>query len=185
MADIRFQISNCRSLFLILVPLLLGGCFHETTELQPAHFAAAWEAGVLRLDVNMVVHTRDGELEYLFGDTVGPEETGTYLLGQRSWVERPDSIPLRDVTAVSYDADLEVLDQAGTKHDLYAGDWRIAYENGRPAAIAAGKRIRIPLDAVRAVTVYGDIIGISYVLATVLGLTAFVFFLGASGAFRM
>jgi hypothetical protein len=32
---------------ILVLPLLLTGCFHETTELQPAHFAAAREAGVL------------------------------------------------------------------------------------------------------------------------------------------
>jgi len=170
---------------ILTLPLLLAGCFHETTELRPAHFTAAREAGVLRLDVNTTVHTRDGEVEYLFGDTVGPEETGTYLLGQRSWVTKPDSIPLRDVTAVSYDADLDLRDAAGRTHTLSAGNWRIAYENGRPAAIVAGTRTRLPLASIHSVTVYGDIIGISYVLGTVLGLTAVVFFLLASGGFRM
>lgn len=169
----------------LLFPLLFGGCFHETTELQPAHFAAAREARLLTLDVNKTVHTRDGEREYLFWDTIRPEETGTYLIGQRSWVERPDSILLTDVTAVSYDADIDVLDEAGHRHAWSAGKWRILYEDAQPVAIAVGERVRLPLESIREMTVYGDIAGISYVLASVLAFTVFIFLLGSSGGFRM
>jgi len=43
--ELRAKAGACILFFLL--PLLLTGCFHETTELRPAHFTAAREAGVL------------------------------------------------------------------------------------------------------------------------------------------
>jgi hypothetical protein len=123
------------------------------------------------------VYTHNDTLAFVWGDRLVSDESGTRLIGHRSFVSKPDTILLRDIVAVSYDADVVVITTSRVRHDWRAGEWRLLYEDDHPAALVrAGDGTRLPLDGISHMSIDGGLNGFFVFGLALLGVFAYFAF---------
>ncbi|GEM_PF-2354312 len=145
-------------LLLILGMVMLPGCFHYTTELTPRGIENLLGSGPSLYNEDVSIRTMEGRVDYAFGEWIGVDSSGKFLVGRREYISRPDTIPLSSVRALYYNLGIIAVDAEGGEYEWDEGEWFVEYGNGVPLALKStgSDGMRIPHENIRVITLVGE-----------------------------